>query len=211
MRLVFLLLVLVGCMPIVATPQHNPLETRVHSVAIVVRLENDKLHHICAGGVIEFRGAKRVVTTAHCLESGLPLLVYANGKTYKTSVIEAKTEWFLDYVILNSEAVNDVPAARVATTELEIGDTVYSWHQPYGISILSRGIYQGRIVPSVPDARDLFFSWEILEMRMVSFDSAQGASGALVFNDRGETVGLVKGGFSTQSRLDSTLIVDIPR
>jgi S1-C subfamily serine protease len=139
-------------------------------------------------------------------------MVFANGKTYPAKVLEKKTEWYWDWVILESEAVDDIPAARVSTTELVVGDTVYSWHQPYGYTpILSRGIYQGRILPSVPDARDSLLAKEILEMRLVSFDSDRGASGGLVFNARGEAVGLIHGGFLVNRRLDSTLMVGIPR
>jgi S1-C subfamily serine protease len=173
---------------------------------------NGNLIHICAAGVIEYRGYKRIVSTAHCLLDGIELAVYANGKTHPARVVEQKTEWYWDYVIFESEAVNDIPAARVSSQNLEVGDTVHSWHQPYGFSpILSYGYLQGRILPSVPDGRPTLLAQEILEMRLVSFDSDKGASGSLVFNARNEAVGMVKGGFTTARRLDSTLMVGIPR
>jgi hypothetical protein len=183
----------------------------VHSVALVASVDG-KLIHVCAGGVIEYRGVKRIVSTAHCLVDDIELLVYANGKAYPARVIEAKTEWYWDWMILESDAVDDVPAARVSSAELAVGDAVYSWHQPYGYSLLlTRGIYKGRIYPTVPDARDLLLRQEILEMRLVSFDSDVGASGGLVFNSSGEAVGLIKGGFNVARRVDSTFIVDIPK
>jgi S1-C subfamily serine protease len=214
-RFLILCLLLVGCMPIAATQQpvqHNPLETRVHSVTLVYQLGERGFFFRCAGGVIDYRGYKRVVSTAHCIMPDVPLFVQANGKTYPATILEKRTEYNLDWMILASDAVDDIPAAPLSTTELIVGDEVYSWQQPHGYSpILSQGIFQGRLTPVVTDDKDWFISLQLFGFNLVSFDSDLGASGSLVFNEGGKVVGMVKGGLNPLLRLGSTFIVDVPQ
>jgi S1-C subfamily serine protease len=212
MRWLLLLLLCVGCVANVQPTQKKNtfMQTRESVVGIAVH-NGVELLQLC-GGTAFARGEKILIATAaHCDIPSMQLFVLHDGKTLPAQILEKKSEWYWDLMILECEC--SVPPAPVAQTELAIGDEVYAWQQPHGLQpILSRGIYQGRIVPALPSNNAWWLRNELLEMRMVEFSSASGSSGGAVFNTDGEAVGMIRGGFKPAfSTLTNTFIIDFPR
>lgn len=145
-----------------------------------------------------------IVTAAHVLEDANSITVVTPDGSW------AASDWyytgFSDCGVIRISPHPPLPAADLATVKPLVGSTVYICGTPACrglLQSLTRGIisHTNRRVPLwVPDC----------VMYQVDAAAYPGSSGAPVFNEYGEVIGLVRGGPTCHGTLCSSLVLVVP-
>jgi serine protease Do len=150
-------------------------------------LPERKVTSLGSGFVIEFGGAKYVLTNAHVVNDAEEVRVISqDGKIRRAEVLG--TDEMLDVAVLEVEGAAELPAAPIGDSDaLRVGDWVIAIGNPLGFDYtVTLGIVSAlsRDVPR-PDDRGYF-------RRMIQTDAAinPGNSGGPLVNARGEVVGM---------------------
>jgi len=169
---------------------------------------------ICSGSFVDlpgYPGEKMVLSAGHCVDD-FPNGKYAaklyNGDSVDLELVRNSFAWpIADYAIFrvaDTRAVASIKPVKIATGKMKPSDPVYMWSGPIGTDInYYEGYYSGKMSfvdgPSSVDQMD----WIVI-------NSAPGSSGTVVLNAKGEGIGILVAGMSTDTKLDGAMLSEIP-
>ena len=172
-----------------ALAHENP--SRVIESAVIIHYHRDgKLVPTCSGANVALPQGNRIVTAGHCL---LRRTAYyakdVRGNTY-TLRLEAADRTAHDYALFTSSAAYLLPALELAHLPAGIDDLVFMAAAPAALNLQ---LYRGYVTGYAHPLSELADNWQ--GALIVDIGAAQGSSGGVVTNERGEALGILSGTF----------------